>query len=312
MLAYLLAHIFGNNYGFLSAFPDAIANKTPLPNLDGLNVRFPQALHLLWAYTWGQIEPNTVKGKAKATTRTRLAISFGHFEGSNDDSLVSLVQRCFEAIQQGASASLANLYAIERYLPKLSEFLMTRVYGVAEKRKYETTFSARADWAAVDGEDSSDTLDWRPPCPGLRGVYSSILRRSLEAGVSQEVTWRLFTLIRTERHIRREEVSSRGRSGPRTPTRETPPPIDGNATPKKRPHPTLTIPPVDMSSEHLRPDVLDLLAHTMQAKGPDAFVFRGGSEEGGLVLRDIGRAWVSSQKGFTFSVSSCLPAVTYI
>ena len=90
-------------------------------------------------------------------------------------------------------------------------------------------------------------------------------------------------------------------SAPPTPT---PDPM-----PKRRRPPNLVIDPVPpVEVEKLDMEVLDLIRHSMKARWPDLFAFRGsgGIEECGLELKDMGRTWPLPSKGFNFSVCSHL------
>lgn len=320
ILAHLLAHIFNNNYTILSLFRPESLTEQDEDEQSGLNdklgeviLRWGSALRLLWAYLWGFDEP-TAKGKAKANPRQEEACVCGHYEADTPDR-ATMVKVTLRILLAAAQASIANLFLIDTYLPHVKAFLMTRLYGIEPKRKYEVTFPPREDWhVRDDGEEDFEEQSWKEPSPSLRAVYLALLRRMLEAGVTQRLTWRLFSLAKTPSKWESTVPKPNGTAS----TNETgvesqsPSQPDADDTPRpsrKRPRPPhLTIPatlsPHDLGTERLNAEVLDLVRHTMKVRWPSAFVLRGGSsdEEGGLELADLGRPWPPALKGFNFSV----------
>jgi len=323
ILSYLLAHIFDNNYSLLSIFDPPPEDGHPLAErLGELKLRWGPALPLLWAYMWGQnIPSDSKKGKEKARDNDRLfkEVISGRNERMNDQhSQIILVT--FKLLLASAQGSTSNLFILSSKLDLLSEFLINRIYGPAKKRTFADTFPSRRDWVDREDDETDEELPWNPPSSSLREVYLSLLRKLLETGVNQRITWRLFELVKTTEAARRrkDEHPHEGtnQSGTSTPTGTAPPtptkksPSDeesGLAMKKKRPQltlaPTAPLPVADM--ERLDAEVLDLLRHAMRLRWPDMFVFRGGSgiSEAGIELPDLGRAWPGAQKGFHFSVS---------
>jgi len=323
ILSYLLAHIFDNNYSLLSIFDPPPEDGPPLAErLGELKLRWGPALPLLWAYMWGQnIPSDSKKGKEKARDNDRLfkEVISGRNERMNDQhSQIILVT--FKLLLASAQGSTSNLFILSSKLDLLSEFLINRIYGPAKKRTFADTFPSRRDWVDREDDETDEELPWNPPSSSLREVYLSLLRKLLETGVNQRITWRLFELVKTTEAARRrkDEHPHEGtnQSGTSTPTGTAPPtptkksPSDeesGLAMKKKRPQltlaPTAPLPVADM--ERLDAEVLDLLRHAMRLRWPDMFVFRGGSgiSEAGIELPDLGRAWPGAQKGFHFSVS---------
>lgn len=323
ILSYLLAHIFDNNYSLLSIFDPPPEDGPPLAErLGELKLRWGPALPLLWAYMWGQnIPSDSKKGKEKARDNDRLfkEVVSGRNERMNDQhSQIILVT--FKLLLASAQGSTSNLFILSSKLDLLSEFLINRIYGPAKKRTFADTFPSRRDWVDREDDETDEELPWNPPSSSLREVYLSLLRKLLETGVNQRITWRLFELVKTTEAARRrkDEHPHEGtnQSGTSTPTGTAPPtptkksPSDeesGLAMKKKRPQltlaPTAPLPVADM--ERLDAEVLDLLRHAMRLRWPDMFVFRGGSgiSEAGIELPDLGRAWPGAQKGFHFSVS---------
>jgi hypothetical protein len=335
ILALLIAHILSNNYSTLSIFSSdgASGNGDLGAKLGEPVLRHASALGLLWSYVWGWPDlpgAGSPKGKEKASlTQLLHRTNAGDFEGGEgpeETEQARLVALTFKILLATAQASTANLFLIAKRLPQLTDFLLTRLYGFPEERKYEVTFPARGDWAPTgEGEDEAEVLDvkWEPPSPELRAVYLALLRRLLEAGVDQNLTWRLFSLVREEHRppapleTITESPASSGATSPQPGGTNGQVSESDNAssspqllTRKKGPRlPKLRMPSVNsaqgMETEKLRGEVMDLVRHSMKARWPDVFVFRspGGGEEGGIELRDMGRPWPSAQKGFNFSVS---------
>ena len=323
ILSYLLAHIFDNNYSLLSIFDPPPEDGPPLAErLGELKLRWGPALPLLWAYMWGQnIPSDSKKGKEKARDNDRLfkEVISGRNERM-DDQHSQIILVTFKLLLASAQGSTSNLFILSSKLDLLSEFLINRIYGPAKKRTLADTFPSRRDWVDREDDETDEELPWDPPSSSLREVYLSLLRKLLETGVNQRITWRLFELVKTTEAARRrkDEHPHEGtnQSGTSTPTGTAPPiptkksPSDeesGLAMKKKRPQltlaPTAPLPVADM--ERLDAEVLDLLRHAMRLRWPDMFVFRGGSgiSEASIELPDLGRAWPGAQKGFHFSVS---------
>lgn len=321
VLSYLLAHMFDNNYSLLSIF-DSSAEPALAERLGELKLRWGGALPLLWAYMWGQhIPSDSKKGKEKArdTDRFFKAVISGRHEHLNDEH-VRIIETTFQVLLISAQASAPNLFLLSTKLDLLSEFLINRLYGPPAKRTYADTFPAQRDWVDRDEDEEDQDLPWEAPSSSLREIYLSLLRKLLESGVNQRITWRLFELVKTtEADRRKKDENPRGEvnhSETSTPTGTAPPTPTKKSqfdeeptlnTKKKRPQltlaPTTPLPVANM--ERLDTEVLDLLRHAMRSRWPDMFVFRGakGMSEAGIELPDLGRAWPGAQKGFHFSVS---------
>jgi hypothetical protein len=172
----------------------------------------------------------------------------------------------------------------------------------------------------VDRDDDEDDQEpaWKAPSTSLRATYLSLLRKLLETGVNQKITWRLFELVKTTEADRRKkdehqeekvhsETSTPTGTAPPTPTKIRAGTEESTLTMKKK-RPQLTLAPTTplpvANMERLDAEVLDLLRHAMRSRWPDMFVFRGGRgiSEAGIELPDLGRAWPGAQKGFHFSV----------
>ncbi|ORY31849.1 hypothetical protein BCR39DRAFT_525741 [Naematelia encephala] len=320
ILAQLLSHIFDNNYNILSVFAVKPSSTEDLTSkLGELNLRWPQALPLLWAYLWRLDESaflrDSAKGKARALPRDSEACAFGSLDVERDES--HLIDHTLRLILGAAHASTVNMLLMRAHMPDLVDFLILRLYGPAKQRHYEVTFPPRDDWFVRHEEDDGGegVLKWKPPPPYLRETYLALLRVLLQAGVSQAITWRLFSLVKME-----PKVPNGGTSTPRaTAPLSGHPSSDqlpeqaqsaGDVTPKpvkKRPRPgVLTLPTedkLDYQADRLNTEVLDLIKHTMKHRFPPSFVFRGGSGDtlGGLEMRDLGRSWCHPHKGFNFS-----------
>lgn len=326
ILSVILAHIFDNNYSLLSVFGDPTNDASGLEaKIGDLRLRWGGGLPLLWAYMWGLTTPSdSKKGKEKAGSGSLsfLEVSSGHFE-QIDAAHTILLETTFRILLIAAQKSASNLFILAKKLDLLSEFLLHRLYGPARERKYAETFPARRDWIDRYEEDIEDEPVWTysEPPTALREIYLSLLRRMLEAGVTQRITRRLFELVKTTEADRRkkdEEILNSGAQtptglGPTTPTkasRRTPGLEDEDMSltskAKRRPKLTLvaTTPPPVADMERLNVEVLELLRHAMRCRWPDMFVFRGGKgiSEAGIELSDLGRAWPSGQKGFHYSV----------
>ena len=325
ILALLFAHILSNNYSTLSIFDESTSSPdSPADSLSKLGetvISHGAALPLLWAYLWGHPQTSgtsSIKGKEKATPLDHKTWA-GEFEGTSTDQ-VHMVELTFRILLASAGASAANLFAITKNLPWLASFLLSRLYGFAEKRKYETTFPGH-DWLEHEEDDEDDQdVKWIPPSDSLRPIYLALLRKLLEAGVDQEITWRLFTLVRPGEKISippaqngnpNGTTSSFGGIGSKLTEEPASEPTTTPMTKKGRRPLNLMMPaamvmPVN-EKDRLDPEVLDLIKHSMKARWPPAFVFRvgKGEEGGGLEMRDMGRPWPLSSKGFSFSVSFC-------
>ncbi|WWD18748.1 hypothetical protein CI109_103202 [Kwoniella shandongensis] len=314
IIALLLSHICNDNYSIVSLFQThRTAKHAPELTTAFITSRLGDviirpstsgALRLLWAYIRG--ESSKGKGKERAWT--------GDFETGEEEYQAKLIELTLQTLLVAAQASTPNLFALATQIPDLAEFLITRLYGPDEKRVYEETFPARADWQEREPEDEDlGDANWQGPDDGLRRIYIALLRRVLEAGVNQRVTWRLFGLVKTtipptERHFKSNgESSSSLVSGDGTST--TPDSVDSEPdriVQRTKQKPNLHISTTDTQAEGdegLHAEVLDLIRHSMKARWPDVFVFRGGAGDslGGLQLRETGRAWMNAHKGFNFS-----------
>ncbi|WVF68754.1 hypothetical protein IAT40_003526 [Kwoniella sp. CBS 6097] len=312
IIALLLAHICNNNYSILSLFQnpstsvegDNTVISAVSKRLGDIIVRPSTAscLKLLWAYLRGE----SVKGKGKERS------PYHDLENVGDHDTVQLVELTFKVVLVAAQASTPNLFAIVTQLPELADYLVFRLYGPLKKREYVVTFPARDDW--IEGDQITDNVEekWEEPRPSLRVVYLALLRRLLEAGVTQALVWRLFGLVKTiPAEAESTEASNIGSAGSQHVV-STPEAIDFAEvdldTPKARPVKaklrlhidTNRVPP---DEEQLHLEVLDLLRHAMKARWPDVFMFRGGAGDslGGLQLKETGRSWMGGAKGFNFS-----------
>lgn len=322
ILSYLLAHIYDNNYSILSIFDP---NSEPLGDrLGELKLRWGGALPLLWAYMWGLNTPtDSKKGKEKARDLFR-EVASGHRECLDTDH-VRIIETTFQFLRASVQNSASNLFILVNKLDLLSDFLLHRLYGPAKARTYSETFPARRDWVDRIDDPEAD-WEWRAPSTSLRTAYLALLRKLLETGVNQHITWRLFELVKTTEADRRKkdepthsETSTPTGTAPSTPTKKSRTPAEDvplTAKPKKRPQLTLapTAPLPVASMERLDTEILDLLRHAMRSRWPDVFVFRGGKgiSEAGVELPDLGRAWPGAQKGFHFSVRCCLTSALMV
>ena len=147
-------------------------------------------------------------------------------------------------------------------------------------------------------------------------MYLALLRRLLEAGVDQRLTWRLFSLVKTpvkdkqSSNIELKEEKGLEEPSKRAGNQSSKVEVETARTSQKRPKPShLTIATDPSLSgfgvEDLQIEVLDLIRHSMKSRWPAAFVFAHSERgnEGGLELVDLGRPWSTPQKGFNFSVS---------
>ena len=317
ILSHLLAHIFDNNYTILSIFASSSGTaEESVEKLGDLTLRRGHALPLLWAYLWGFDEPS-IKGKAKASQHTEEDCAAGKYESDGSDRS-RLTELTFRILLANVQASTANLFTLISCCPQLADFLVTRLYGPEPQRQYEVTFPPRDDWFVQDEWDVTPSeTDWRAPPPVLRAVYLSLLKKLLEAGVTQRLTWRLFTLVKeptsSPDQLGKAVNGAKAANDP-SPTQAIS--ADGERgdaeTKRTRHRPKLTIPLETPASnfgiERLNLEALDLVRHGMKTRWPPTFVFQGGKgeSEGGLEMPDMGRSWVTPQKGFNFSVSlSC-------
>jgi len=296
---------------------EALTDDELKDKLGDLTVKRGAALPLLWAYLWGLEDASPdhgVKGKGKERPRTEeeRMLQAGELERETDESLLRVG---LSILTLAAQSSTANLFTIRYHLPVLPEFLMTRLYGYPAERKYEVTFPARDDWCDDLPEDDEVTWSksWTAPSDELRSVYLALFRRLLEGGVTQQLVWRLFSLAKVSANSLNPDgtISSSFGVTPSDSVVTSPGLEDAatNTTPRanrKRPRPSLHISTTLKApeDERLRPEILELIRHTMKARWPPAFVFRGGNgeNEGGLELKDMGKAWPGGPKGFNFSV----------
>nr|XP_019013052.1 uncharacterized protein I206_02549 [Kwoniella pini CBS 10737]OCF51833.1 hypothetical protein I206_02549 [Kwoniella pini CBS 10737] len=323
IIALLLAHICNNNYALLSLFqspPTTTPEQSLIPAIwqrsGDLNIRpsTSGALRLLWAYLRGE--------KANGKGRQRTSGLSSSFEGEAGSEQAGTIEFTFQIILTIASASTLNLFSMVTQLPELSGFLVVRLYGIPEKRTYEVTFPARDDWVQeVENGDEKEKQEkqenWNPPSESLRKVYLALFRRLLEAGVTQNLVWRLFGLVKINAPvIPDQDLSARPTNGDGLTA--SPSDITSNSEQIASPEPMLDTPKapsrvrpdlhIDVArlppdEERLNLEVLDLLKHAMKSRWPDVFVFRGGNGDtlGGLQLKETGRSWMGGQKGFNFS-----------
>ena len=324
---HLLAHILSDNYTILSLLSPTTKTLEQLTDdelkekLGDLTVKRAAALPLLWAYLWGleDSSPDSNgkgKGKERPRTEEERMLQAGELEKEVDQPLLRLG---LGVLALAAQSSTANLFSIRYHLPDLPELLMTRLYGYPAERKYEITFPARDDWCddLPEEDEVAWSKSWTAPSDELRSVYLALFRRLLEAGVTQQLVWRLFSLAKVSANALNADGSVSTSLGV-TPSDSvvTSPGLEDtamNTTPrgtKKRPKPSLLISTTLKApdEERLRPEILELIRHAMKARWPPAFVFRGGNgeNEGGLEMKDIGKQWPSGAKGFNFSVSKWL------
>ncbi|WVQ73417.1 hypothetical protein IAR50_002989 [Cryptococcus sp. DSM 104548] len=304
ILAVLLAHICSNNYSFLNLFQ--IPAISPAEDISGrlgeLIVRpsTSGALKLLWAY----LNRGAVKGKDKERAR---------METIEGEGLARTVQLAFQSLLAIVQASTPNLFTVASQLPQLSEFLITRLYGPGKQREYGSTFETKDGPSTQSHEEGP--AEWTAPSDSLRSVYFALLRRMLDAGVNQRVTWRLFGLVRETK------VPSKGPElSEQSPARDdpshlvsSPDPLDTpvpsplpTPRPSDRGKPNLHIntkTPEEDEGDRLNMEVLGLIKQALKSKWPDVFVFKGGVNDrlGGLELPELGRPWVNGHKGFNFS-----------
>jgi hypothetical protein len=317
ILLYLLAHIFDNNYSILSISDQSNSETSPLGERFGeLKLRWGGSLPLLWAYMWGlNVPTDSKKGKEKARDLFR-EVASGNRESLDADH-ARLIEITFQFLLVSVQSSASNLFILVNKLDLLPDFLLHRLYGPAKPRTYSETFPARRDWVdRIDDDQEEESREWKPPSPSLRATYLALLRKVLETGVNQKITWRLFELVKTTEADRRKkdepsfsETSTPTGTAPSTPTKKSRTPVEDaplTVKPKKRPTltliPTAPLPVADL--ERLDTEILDLLRYAMRSRWPDTFVFRGGKgiSEAGIELPDLGRAWPGAQKGFHFSV----------
>lgn len=317
ILSALLAHIFSNYYTMPSLFNPSLPPAEIVEKLGDPVLRWPAALPTLIAYLWGLpalASTTSVKGKEKATSaQAARKGAAGHFEAFTPEHL-HLVYTTFRILSAALSSSSTNLFLMHSYLPDLPNILAERLFGPVQKRHYEVTINSRYDWAPKDaGEEDEPEYEWKAPPAELRTVYLGMLRRLLEAGVSREMTWRLYGLVRREVNASTGEVitkSSRAEAegDASDPTLSAPPSIPTMSTSARRGPGSLRLEMPTGEAEiedRLNPEVLELLRHAMKHRWPNAFVFSGGSGEdiGGLELRDMGRVWPKPDRGINFTVS---------
>lgn len=310
ILAQLFAHVCSNNYSFTALFESPETSLSNTSSRIGDVVVCPStsgALKLLWSYLQGE----SSKSKFREHSPVR------DFEGKEDSKQAKLVQLVFQVLLIIVKASMPNLFTVAFELANLSEFLLERLYGPEQKRKYAVTFPQSKDPNLKDdNEEEAATVEWHGPDKELRPIYLALLKRMLEASVDQRVTWRLFGLVRRTKKDSKptvvETLASASTesilpvSSPETPNPASPSnlPVPAATT---RGKPNLHINTLDTTAkddENLHPEVLDLIRHAMKSKWSDVFVFEGGSGDnlGGLELEELGRPWMNGHKGFNFSV----------
>ncbi|ORX37124.1 hypothetical protein BD324DRAFT_427167 [Kockovaella imperatae] len=210
ILSHLLAYIFNNNYTLLSIFSKGYSETVDIPTLTqqlgDVNLSRPRALSLLWSYIWGtpsHLPSKTRKGKDKAG-QPQWSTANGKLESESGRD--KALEMTFGIMYAAAQSSIANLFALCSSLPFLPRFLLDRLYGPEQERKYEITFPARDDWYVPETNDGNaslleDGFEWTAPQGSLRTIYLDLLRRLLDGGVDQTVVWRLFTLVKTTAEI---------------------------------------------------------------------------------------------------------------
>ncbi|KAK4689020.1 hypothetical protein P7C73_g1097, partial [Tremellales sp. Uapishka_1] len=313
ILGLLLSHVFSNNYNIITLINSAVPQEDPAKLAEKLGgelvLKWGGALPLIWSYLWSLKEETDAsvngKGKGKASSAEWRLLCSGDLE--SDESRAKLIETVLRLLLV-ALQSIPNLFIVRSHLPRLPDFLLTRLYGPERQRKYQVTFPSKDEWSV---EEDEVEMEWKAASKALREVYLAALKRVLEAGTTQSITWRLFTLIRippvednaihevgTARNgLASDSSSSEDTSLVNTPTKTTarkrPPPL----------HLVISPNPSTAQSERLDPEILDLLKLSMKARWPDVFVFKGGRGEsaGGLEMRDVGRPWIGAQKGFNFS-----------
>ncbi|WRT68074.1 uncharacterized protein IL334_005049 [Kwoniella shivajii] len=317
VIAAILAHICNNNYSILSLFqsPPTATSDQPIASLltrrlGELNIRPSTSggLKLLWAYIRG----DNSKGKGK---QKPLNIS-GQFEGEHGSDQAKLIELTFYVLSAVTQASTLNLFSVVTQLPQLSEFLLLRLYGPAEKRSYVVTFPPRDDWIQYDPPTEDEKAEkWIAPNESLRKVYLALFRRLLEAGITQTLIWRLYGLVKTNSSVVGEQNNTNGSSNTdssiNTTERDSSEMISSpepmleipKIKPKGKPNLHVDVDRLPPDEEKLHLEVLDLLKHAMKSRWPDVFVFRGGNGDtlGGLQLKETGKPWMGGHKGFNFS-----------
>ncbi|ADV25860.1 hypothetical protein I305_04819 [Cryptococcus gattii E566] len=309
ILAQLFAHVCSNNYSFTALFESPETSLSNTSSRIGDVVVCPStsgALKLLWSYLQGE----SSKSKFRERSPER------EFEGKGDSKQAKLVQLVFQVLLIIVKASMPNLFTVAFELANLSEFLLERLYGPEQKRKYAVTFPQSKDPNLKDeNEEETANVEWQGPDKELRPIYLALLKRILEASVDQKVTWRLFGLVRRTKKDSKptavETLASASSesilpvSSPEAPDLVSPSnlPVPATLTCGK---PNLHINTLDTTAkddENLHPEVLDLIRHAMKSKWSDVFVFEGGSGDnlGGLELEELGRPWMNGHKGFNFS-----------
>ncbi|AFR98636.2 hypothetical protein C343_06613 [Cryptococcus neoformans C23] len=302
ILAQLFAHVCSNNYSFTALFESPEISLSNIPSRIGDIVVCSStsgALKLLWSYLQGE----SPKGKC------REHIPLGDFEGKEDSEEAKLVQLFFQVLLIIVKTSIPNLFTVAFELPNLSEFLLERLYGPEQKRKYAITFPRNKDpGLKEESEEEEAVMKWQGPDKELRPIYLALLKRMLEASVDQKVTWRLFGLVRRTNEDSKPIAVGTPASAvftPETPNSTSPSNLPALAAPT-RGKPNLHINTIDTTAkddESLYPEVLDLIRHAVKSKWSDVFVFEGGCGDnlGGLELEELGRPWMNGHKGFNFS-----------
>lgn len=260
ILAQLFAHVCSNNYSFTALFESPEISLSDIPSRVGDVVICSStsgALKLLWSYLQGK----SSKGKCREHSPV------GHFEGKEDSEQAKLVQLVFQVLLIIVKTSIPNLFTVASELPDLSEFLLERLYGPEQKRKYAITFPwIKGPDLKEESEEEIAIMEWQGPNKELRSIYLALLKRMLEANVDQKVTWRLFGLVR-----RTNEVSK--------PTAvETPASTSNKSTPRSPllKHPILLLLPISL---HLQPphgvnQIFTSIQSTQLPKTMKAFIRR--------------------------------------
>lgn len=311
-LGLLLSHILDNNYTLRSLFADVgtVDSASVCQWLDDklgeVFLRRADALPLLWSYVWG-LEDEADGSSTDQTIPYTKVLECASGEREQDEARAKLALITIRILDIAARSSKANAMLIQSRLPWLSDFLVTRIYGLAPKREFEDTFPARIEWFqnanAEDGPETQPT--WVAPSDQLRAAYLSLLRQQLQCGVTTPLTWRLVQLVRKVPPAPAPKPAAIASSGTVTPTTEQEQENESPSRPFRGKTPLkITMPSApDDKDESLVHEVLDLLKIAMQNQTPSAFILRGarGNAEGGLEIPDLGRVWPNSTKGLIFT-----------
>jgi hypothetical protein len=271
VLGLLLAYLFGNNYALLSVFGELDVSALEA-QLGEIALRCADGLPLWWAYVCGL-------GGEDSGDLFPDALLTGDLEA---DPLVHATIQIFCLL----SRQLPDALLLRKHLPRLPEFLFTRIYGREDPRPVQVTFPPRPEWYAdADAEDVRPCPEWVAPGAELRALYAELLGNLLKGGVAPEQAWRLFELVR---HVTPGTPASQDSE-----TKPEPEEDESRRGPISR-----NLKVVIPETETLDDDILNMIHSLMPRCTPDMFVFRG---HGGVELRDMAHAWPSSTRGFMFA-----------